>query len=92
MPCQQEEGVALRSLCKRNRPRIGQLAAACMALSLSGGLPACTSDPAWPTLGKVTDIGNVMTPEERQKALQDLQKDDQGQNTSGSAAPAKQGQ
>ncbi len=89
MLCQQGEGVALRSLCKGNRRRIGRLGAACIALSLSAGLPACSSDPAWPTLGKVTDIGNVMTPEERQKALQDLQKADPGQNNS---APAKQGQ
>ncbi len=86
----QRKGVALRSLCKRNRHRISRLAAACIALPLSAGLPACTSDPAWPTLGKVTDIDNAMTPEQRQKALAELQKTDQNNNAAG--APAKQGQ
>jgi len=86
---QHGEGVALRLLFKRNRRRIGRAAAVCIALTLSAGLPACTSDPAWPTLGKVTDVGNVMTPEERQKALQDLQ--NQGNNNAG-GAPAKQSQ
>ncbi len=86
---QHGERVALRSLCKRNRHRMPRLAAACIALTLSAGLSACTSDPAWPALGKITDIGSVMTPEERQKALQDLQ--NQGNNNT-AGAPAKQGQ
>ncbi len=85
------KGVALRSLCKGNRHRISRLAAICIALPLCAGLPACTSDPSWPTLGKVSDLGNVMTPEERQKAVQELQKADQGNNNT-TGAPAKQGQ
>ncbi len=72
--------------------RISGLAAAALALALCAGLGACSSDPSWPTLGKVTDLDNVMTPEQRQKALQDLQKGDQGQNGSATAPQAKQGQ
>jgi hypothetical protein len=66
-----------------------RLAAAAIALSLAAGLPACSSDPGWPALGKVSDLGNILTPEERQKAVQDMQKTDQA---SPPGAPAKQGQ
>jgi len=85
------KGVALRLLCKRNRRCISRLAAGCIALPLMA-LPACTSDPDWPALGKVTDLSNAMTPEERQKAVQDLQKANQGPNNNAAGAPAKQGQ
>ena len=83
------EGVALRLSC--NAYRLGRAAAACISLLLAAGLPACTADPSWPALGKVTDLGNVLTPEERQKAVQDMQKS-QTQNSSATGTPAKQGQ
>jgi len=71
---------------------MGRLAAAALALLLAAGLPACSSDPAWPTIGKVSDLGNVLTPEERQKAVQDMQKAGEVQGSNAAAAPAKQGQ
>jgi hypothetical protein len=67
--------------------------AAALALALCTGLGACSSDPSWPTIGKMSDLGNVMTPEQREKALQDLQKGDHGQNgTAATGSQAKQGQ
>lgn len=43
------------------------------------GLQACASqDPSWPVIGKVSDLTNILSPEERQKAVADLQKQDQG--------------
>jgi hypothetical protein len=82
-------GVAARTSYKRNGWRVHRLAAAAIALSLAAGLPGCSSDPGWPALGKVSDLGNILTPEERQKAVQDMQKTDQA-NPAGT--PAKQGQ
>jgi hypothetical protein len=82
-------GVAARTWYKRNGYRLHRLAGAAIALSLAAGLPACSSDPGWPALGKVSDLGNILTPEERQKAVQDMQKTDQA---SPPGAPAKQGQ
>ncbi len=66
----------------------------CLALALCAGLPACSVDPAWPSLGKISDLSNILSPEERQKAVQDLQKDNPNQNTSADAvkASAKTGQ
>ncbi len=84
---------ALRTLPARTTARrMTGAAAAVLALALCTGLGACSSDPSWPTLGKVSDLTNVMTPEERQKALQDLQKGDQAQTGSTTGTPAKQGQ
>ncbi|MGO8955131.1 MAG: hypothetical protein ACLQF2_17645 [Rhodomicrobium sp.] len=72
--------------------RVVQIAAAGVAFALCAGLQACTSDPTWPSLAKVTDLTNILTPEERQKAVQDLQKSDQGQNSNAAAPAAKPGQ
>ena len=84
---------ALRTLGVRaTARRMTGLAAAVLALAFCAGLGACASDPDWPTLGKISDLSNVMTPEQRQKALQDLQKGDQAQNSSATGSPAKQGQ
>jgi hypothetical protein len=49
-------------------------AAAIVALGLCAGLPACTDDGAYPSLAKIEDVGPVMTPEERQKAMEGLQR------------------
>ena len=65
---------------------------AAIALALCVGLGACASGPDWPTLGKVSDLGNVMTPEQRQKTLKDLQKDDNSQTGTSTGSQAKQGQ
>jgi len=70
--------------------RVAQIAA--VAFALCAGLSACTSDPTWPSMAKVTDLTNILTPEERQKAVQDLQKSDQGQNSNAAATTVKPAQ
>ncbi len=64
-------------------------AAAGVAFAFCAGLQACSSDPSWPTLSKVTDLTNTMTAEERQKAVQDLQKNDPNASPSIVAKPAQ---
>ncbi len=84
---------ALRALRVPNTVRgtAGFAAAAAFALALCTGLGGCTSGPEWPSVAKISDVGNVMTPEQRQKALQDMQKSDHGQsNASGSQAKQAQ--
>jgi hypothetical protein len=54
--------------------RLQQAAAAIIALGLCAGLTSCTDDGAYPNLAKIEDIGRVMTPEERQKAVANLQR------------------
>jgi hypothetical protein len=62
----------------------------CAAIVLCAGLSGCADttravtdlisrpeNPNYPTLGKVSDLTDVLTPEERQKALQDMQKQEQ---------------
>ena len=66
-------------------------AAAAFALALCAGLGGCASSQEWPSVAKISDVGNVMTPEQRQKAVQDMQKGDQGQsNATGSQAKQAQ--
>lgn len=60
--------------------RVAGFAAAALALALCAGVGGCSSDPAWPVLGKVSDLTGTMTPEERQKAVEELQKNNQNQN------------
>lgn len=88
----EDELFALRSIGVRIAASAGRLAACAIALAICAGLQGCSSDPGWPTLGKISDLGNVMTPEERQKAIQDLQKNGQNQNNFVAAAAAKQDQ
>jgi hypothetical protein len=60
--------------------------------ALLAGLEGCASDPSWPTLGKISDLNNILTTEERQKAVQDLQKNDPNHDkdaAAGKTAPAK---
>jgi len=63
-------------------------AGAAATLALCCVLQACGSDPEWPTLGKVVDV-DAMTPEQRTKAVQDLQKDNPGQNAGTPAKPTQ---
>ena len=48
-----------------------------MAVAMCAGLAACADDPKYPSVATISDIGTVLTPEERQKALQEMQKQDQ---------------
>jgi hypothetical protein len=45
-----------------------------VALGLCLGLAACVDDGNYPDIAKISDVGTVLTPEERQKAVEDLQK------------------
>jgi hypothetical protein len=85
---------ALRALTEQNTARRKAVSAAAVAfaLALSGGLGGCASTQEWPSLSKISDLDNVMTPEERQKALQEMQKSDQGQSGNTSGSHAKQAQ
>jgi hypothetical protein len=57
-----------------------------MFFTLLAGLQACSSDPSWPTLGKISDLSNILTAEQRQKAVQDLQKNDPNHDKDAAAA------
>ncbi len=58
---------------KRNANRGIGLSVA--ALVLCASLAGCAENPNYPSVATISDLGNVLTPEERQKAVQDLQKD-----------------
>ena len=45
-------------------------AGAAVLFAACAGLQACSSDPSWPTLSKITDLTNVMSAEERQKEME----------------------
>ncbi len=62
------------------------------AIGLCAGLQACSGDPSWPALGKISDLDNVMTPEQRQKTVQDIQKDDPSQSGGAAKTASKQDQ
>jgi hypothetical protein len=49
-------------------------AASVIAIALCAGLSACAEDTRYPSLSKIDDVGTVLTPEERQKAVEDLKK------------------
>ncbi len=57
--------------------KIASLGAGIVVASLCTGLTGCAEDPKYPSLAKISDLGSILTPEERQKAMQDLQKQDQ---------------
>jgi hypothetical protein len=63
-----------------------------LLFAICAGLQACSSDPSWPALGKISDLSNIMTAEQRQKAVQDLQKNDPNHDKDAAAqktAPAQ---
>jgi hypothetical protein len=72
---------ALRAEFEAERPRrLRRAAAGFMAIGLCAGLAACAEDLNYPSLGKIDDVGTVLTPEQRQKAVDDLQKQDQARS------------
>jgi hypothetical protein len=86
MRYRKEEKAALRSASNGTvAGRLRAIATAGLVLGLCAGLQACAGDPTWPSIGKITDLDNIMTPEERQKAVQDIQKDDPNQSGSKTA-------
>ena len=59
------------------------------ALFLCAGLTACAEDHNYPSLAKITGLENILSPEERQKAVQDLQKQEENHSSDASKAIAK---
>jgi hypothetical protein len=56
------------------KSRIASAAANGIAIMLCVGLAACAEDRNYPSLSKISDLGSILTPQERQKAVEDLQK------------------
>ena len=68
---------ALRVGVVAEKLRIAAVGAGIVAATMCAGLTACADDPKYPSLSKISDLGSILTPEERQKAVEDLQKQDQ---------------
>ena len=61
------------------QPRsMASMAAMLAALALCVGVSACAEDRNYPCLSKVSDLGSILTPQERQKFVNELQKESQG--------------
>lgn len=45
-----------------------------ISIGLCAGLASCADDSSYPSVAKIADVGTVLTPEERQKVLDNLQK------------------
>ncbi len=73
--------VVLRAGFNVEKLKFASLWASLMAVAMCAGLTACAEDLKYPSLAKITDLGNILTPEERQKAVQDLQKQDQAHSS-----------
>ncbi len=67
----------LRAGFDTRKRRVASLGSSLMAAAICAGLTACAEDPKYPSLSKISDLGSILTPEERQKAVEDLQKQDQ---------------
>jgi hypothetical protein len=62
---------------------------ACFVLGGCSSVLKTNDDPTWPNMAKVLDPDNIMTPEQRQKAVQDMQKESATQSAP-AAKPAGQ--
>jgi hypothetical protein len=68
---------ALRVGIVAEKLKIASLGVGIVTAAMCAGLTACAEDPKYPSLSKISDLGSILTPEERQKAVEDLQKQDQ---------------
>jgi hypothetical protein len=59
------------------RGRFGHAIRLVGVIVFCGGLLACAEDRNFPSLSKITDFGSVLSPEQRDKTIQDLQKQSQ---------------
>jgi hypothetical protein len=66
-----------------------RLALCCFAMAIGAGLSSCAESPNYPSLSKITDLGTILSPEERQKAVQDMQKQEQTHSNDAAKAIAK---
>ncbi len=80
---------AFRSVAGMDRLRIAarQGVRLVCVIALCEGLLACAEDRTFPSLSKITDTGSTLSPEQRDKAIQDLQKQSQT-NTSAASKTA----
>jgi hypothetical protein len=69
--------VALRIEHKINARACARLAAACFIAMFGALLSGCAEDPKYPSLTKISDLENILSPEDRQKAVQEMQKQEQ---------------
>jgi hypothetical protein len=84
---------ALRSEVKRLLGgRFKELLACGAILVLCTSLQACSSDPSWPSPGQISDLTHILTPEERQKAVEQLEKEDRSRVADQSKPQDKQAQ
>jgi uncharacterized membrane protein YgcG len=67
----------LRAGFNTEKLTIASLGASLAMAAMCAGLTACAEDPRYPSLSKISDLGTILTPEERQKAVEDLQKQEQ---------------
>ena len=67
----------LRAGFNTGKMRVASSGASLTVAAICAGLTACAEDPKYPSLSKISELGTILTPEERQKAVQDLQKQDQ---------------
>lgn len=67
----------LRAGFNTEKLKIASLGASLAVAAMCAGLTACAEDPRYPSLSKISDLGTILTPEERQKAVEDLQKQEQ---------------
>jgi hypothetical protein len=67
----------LRAGFNTEKLKIASLGAGLAVAAMCAGLTACAEDPRYPSLSKISDLGTILTPEERQKAVEDLQKQEQ---------------
>jgi hypothetical protein len=68
---------ALRVGIVAEKLKIVSLGMGIITAAMCAGLTACAEDPKYPSLSKISDLGSILTPEERQKAVEDLQRQDQ---------------
>ncbi len=99
--------VAKRGAAMRNRPvrefalrkghessaprRVAGLLSLFSALALCGSLGACAEDSKYPSLSKITDLTDILSPEDRKKALEDMQKQEQTHGADAAKAIEKPG-
>lgn len=58
-----------------------RVVALCSIAAFGALLSSCAEDPKYPSLSKISDLENILSPEDRQKTLQDLQKQEQTHST-----------
>ena len=74
--------VLARGAAETLKSLIASVAAKGLAITLCIGLAACAEDRNYPSLSKISELGGILTPLERQKAVEELQKQDQAHSNS----------